>query len=176
MYLGDAPKDDAPKDETEAASEEKVADAEATDAEAKESIPPSPEDESEDETEDNPLLAESATAKNPETPYLGASVREQSGKLVVSRIVRGSPADLAGWNVDDELLAVGDFRATESLMGSYLHQFPIGKPIETLLSRRGQLIHRNLVLAPHRSDDWKLKSIKKLSDDLKARRKQWLEE
>lgn len=127
-----------------------------------------------DESEPTVKLAEAAVAKKPKTPYLGATVREQAGRMIVVQVVRGGPADLAGWNVDDELVAMGDFRATESLLGDHLAQFEVGSAIETLLSRRGQMIHRNLTLEPARGDNWKLSSLKKPTDEQKEHRREWL--
>lgn len=119
-------------------------------------------------------LADAATAKKAKTPYIGATVRDQAGKMVVTQVLRGGPADLAGWNVDDELLALGDFRASESLLGDNLSQFDVGSPIQSLLSRRGQLVERSITLQPHQGDRWKLSSVKKPSDQQKESRKQWL--
>jgi predicted metalloprotease with PDZ domain len=160
----DAPKQDAPKKDAK-----RIADA----------APASGQESTENSTQpsaDKVALAEAATAKKSEAPYLGASVRDQGGKLIVTEIVRGGPADLAGWNVDDELLAVGDFRASENLIREHLGQLGIEKPIESMLARRGQLIQRPITLEPHRPDRWKLATAKKATDQQLERRRQWLDQ
>lgn len=121
-------------------------------------------------------LAEAATAKKAKAPYLGASVRDQGGKMIVVQVIRGGPADIAGWNVDDELVAMGDFRATENLLTDHLAQFDIEKPVKTLLSRRGQILHRSLTLVPARGDDWKLSASKEATAEQKQHRRQWLDQ
>jgi predicted metalloprotease with PDZ domain len=158
--------DDKTEDEPQDGTEDSPTGKELTDTE--------PADETSADEQPKVKLAEAAIAKKPKTPYIGATVREQDGKIVVTQIVRGGPADRAGWNVDDELLAIGDFRATDSLVNQHLAQFPVGSPIETLLSRRGQLMHRPLTLEAHQSDAWKLGVVKKATDEQAENRRKWL--
>lgn len=126
-----------------------------------------------DESADDALAA-SATATAPETPYVGATVSEQAGRMIVATVLRGSPADRAGWNVDDELVALGGFRVTATLWKERLAQFATGEPIDCLLSRRGRLVERQIVLEPSRGEPWKLRQIKKPSDQQQQRRERWL--
>lgn len=128
----------------------------------------------EEANDDQEVLAAAATAKGAKVPYVGASVRGEQGRLVITQVVRGSPADLAGWNVDDELLAVDRFRATEALWNDQIKQFTLGKPIPCLISRRGKLVETELVLAPPQKDEWKLSLPKKSSDWQAAQRQDWL--
>ena len=41
---------------------------------------------------------------------LGATLRNDAGRLVVAQVHRGTPAEKAGVNVDDEILAIGGYR------------------------------------------------------------------
>lgn len=127
-----------------------------------------------EDLDDQEVLAAAATAKGAKVPYVGASVRGEQGRLVITQVVRGSPADLAGWNVDDELLAVDRFRATEALWNDRIKQFTLGTPIPCLISRRGKLVETELVLAPPQKDEWKLSLPKKSSDWQAAQRQDWL--
>lgn len=115
-----------------------------------------------------------ALSRKPKPPYVGATVRDEGGRMVISRIIRGGPADIAGWNVDDELLAVGDYRATPAIWPDQLAQFDVGEPIDMLLARRGELIRRPLTLEPAQEDQWKLAAAKDVTEAQKARRRDWL--
>ena len=42
--------------------------------------------------------------------YLGANTRNDNGRLVITQVRRGTPAYEAGLNVDDEIIAIDDFR------------------------------------------------------------------
>lgn len=125
-------------------------------------------------TESESQKTSRALASKPKPPYVGATVRDEGGRIVVSRIIRGGPADLAGWNVEDELLAVAEYRATPAVWPDQLAQFDVGEPIEMLLSRRGALIRRPLTLEPPREDQWKLSAAKDASETQQARRREWL--
>jgi predicted metalloprotease with PDZ domain len=118
--------------------------------------------------------AAAATAAAPEAPFIGASVRDRGGRLVIARVLRDSPADRAGWNVDDELVGIEQFRASESLWNNRLRYFPVGEPLKTLLSRRGQLIERTLVPAPAAEARWRLRFLDKPTDPQQTRRDAWL--
>lgn len=135
---------------------------------------PAEEDAAEKDAEEESLESSRALESQPKPPYVGATVREEGGRMVVSRIIRGGPADLAGWNVEDELLAVEDYRATPAIWPDQLAQFSIGSPIEMLLSRRGELIRRPLTLEPPREDQWKLTVAKDATEAQEARRRRWL--
>ncbi len=119
-------------------------------------------------------LAAAATAKDLKPPYVGATISEEQGKMVVTSVVRGTPADRAGWNVDDELVALGEFRVTPTLWKEDLAQFDVGKPIDCLLSRRGRLVERVITLEAHRPDAWKLHCLKEPSDAQQRSRQLWL--
>lgn len=119
-------------------------------------------------------LAPSATASAGKTPYTGAKTRNEAGRLLISQVVLGSPADRAGWNVEDELLAIGGFRATEELLDQRLQLLPTGEPIPAILARRGVLVDSSIVLEPHREDRWALKSDPKATPQQLQQRRLWL--
>ena len=56
--------------------------------------------------------------------WLGATTRNDAGRLLVSQVRRETPAQVAGLNVDDEILAIDDVRVrAEGLVGR-LDQYP----------------------------------------------------
>jgi predicted metalloprotease with PDZ domain len=57
------------------------------------------------------------------TVAIGAGLKEESGKLIITSVVDGSPAQAAGFAIDDEILAVDGMRtATTSLFLDTLAQ------------------------------------------------------
>lgn len=119
-------------------------------------------------------LADAARRSAPERPSLGVDLRSEAGRMIVAQVVRGGPADRAGWNVDDELIALDGLRATESLWNDKLKFFEVGKPLKSLLSRRGQLIDRVVVPAAANVGRWKLRWAKPPSEAQQRQRQAWL--
>ena len=75
----------------------------------------------------------------------------------VRRVPRDTPAFLAGFNVDDEVLAIGDERVSSSgAWGERLKSLPPGTEAEVLISRRGRLIRLPVTFAEEPEDDWAL--------------------
>src|SRR5712691_1715518 len=61
-------------------------------------------------------------ADRPAKAWLGITTRNDNGRLVVTQVQRNSPADLAGINVDDEILAIDDFRVRADRLDDRLSQ------------------------------------------------------
>jgi predicted metalloprotease with PDZ domain len=60
-------------------------------------------------------------AKVPQAPYMGWSIADANGKLIVRGIDDGSPAAQAGFGIDDEIVAVDDKRVvTAAQLDHYL--------------------------------------------------------
>jgi predicted metalloprotease with PDZ domain len=78
-------------------------------------------------------------------PWLGVSTRTDAGRLLVSQVRRDSPAQAAGINVDDEILAIGEFRVRDRLDGR-LDQYAPGDRISLLVARRDQLRRLDVTL------------------------------
>lgn len=72
-------------------------------------------------------------------PWLGATTRDDGGRLVVSQVRRGTPALAAGVNVDDEILAIDDVRVRNDGLVSRLEQYRPGDRISLLVARRDRL-------------------------------------
>jgi predicted metalloprotease with PDZ domain len=78
-------------------------------------------------------------------PWLGVSTRTDAGRVLVSQVRRDSPAQAAGINVDDEILAIGEFRVRDRLDGR-LDQYAPGDRISLLVARRDQLRRLDVTL------------------------------
>jgi predicted metalloprotease with PDZ domain len=107
------------------------------------------------------------------TPYLGL---ESSGseRLVVSRVLRDTPAYRAGVNSGDELIAIGDERIPTSGLEAALTGHKPGDAITLLVSRRGQLRRLELELGQTPTASWELERRPQASTTQTARLRGWL--
>jgi len=114
-----------------------------------------------------------APAKKP-SPWLGVTTSEGSGPLVITGVIAGSPAVLAGLNVDDELLAFNQYRASSKSWKDQLKQLGTAEAIQVLISRRGIVRTLEVTLVPEPTQKWQLKPIAKPTDEQKSRLANWL--
>jgi predicted metalloprotease with PDZ domain len=70
--------------------------------------------------------------------WSGITTNAKDGKLTVSAIERGSPAWDAGINVNDELIAVDEFRLSDDLT-KVISSYKSGEAVEIILSRAGTI-------------------------------------
>jgi predicted metalloprotease with PDZ domain len=92
--------------------------------------------------------------KPPETPKEGAAVRGvigcetriDHGRLIVKRVPRGTPASDAGIGVDDEIIAIDDFRVRLDQIAHRLESYRPGDKVSILLARRDVLMRIDLTL------------------------------
>jgi predicted metalloprotease with PDZ domain len=91
----------------------------------------------------------------PLEPTLGVTTRSEGALCKVIAVLEGGPADAAGINPDDVLLAVDSMRVTHATLQERL-DLTRGEPVE-LSFYRGQELRR-LVVRPalERLEDWKL--------------------
>jgi predicted metalloprotease with PDZ domain len=76
--------------------------------------------------------------------WLGAETRVDNGRLLVSRVVRGTPAFDAGLSVDDEILAVDDYRVRADQFATRLDLYNTGDRVSLLIARRDKLTRLDL--------------------------------
>lgn len=104
--------------------------------------------------------------------WLGLTTDTQSGRVVVSRVVRDGPAWTAGVNPGDELIALGGYRLGD--LGDRLRQYRPGTELELLLARRERLVTLPIVLGAPPIEKWRLEADPKASAAQKSRREAWL--
>lgn len=97
--------------------------------------------------------------KDPEAGWLGAGVTSNNGRLLTTSVKRGTPAFEAGLNVDDEILAVNDYRVlgdkTERLEDR-LKQYSPGATVALLVARREKLTRLNVRLGRKPAETWQI--------------------
>ena len=75
-----------------------------------------------------------------DSPWLGVTTRSEAGRLLVSQVRRGSPAEAAGINVDDEIIAMDEFRVAADRLDARLDQYRAGDRVRVMVARRDQLL------------------------------------
>ena len=100
----------------------------------------------------------------PETPrpgerqkaWLGALTKIEEGRLVVTQVKRDTPAWKAGLNVDDEILAIDDFRVRADRLEQRLEQYSPGQRVSLLVARRERILDLNLTFGAEPMRLWRL--------------------
>ena len=117
-----------------------------------------------------------ADANAPGKAWLGATTKNDAGRLIVSQVRRGTPAHQAGVNVDDEILALDDFRVRVDGLDRRLEQYAPGRAVTLLVARRDELIRLPVTLGREPLDSWRLEARPDATAEQQARRKAWMGE
>ena len=116
-----------------------------------------------------------AAAPPAEKPgWLGLQTRVDGGRLVVVEVRRGTPAFDAGISVDDELLAIDDFRVPPTGLAERLAFYRPGDRITVVVARRERLLRLDAVLGEDPGEGWRLAVDPRATDEQRARLAAWL--
>lgn len=105
--------------------------------------------------------------------WTGLSTKSDGGKLVVSAVAESGPGFAAGINVDDEIIAVNDYRVSGSL-SDLLDPFREDETVELLIARRGALSRVALELVSRNVKEWKLEILPTRTEEQEANLAAWL--
>jgi predicted metalloprotease with PDZ domain len=108
--------------------------------------------------------------------WLGATTRNDGGRLIVSQVRRETPAHESGLNVDDEIVAVDDVRVRADALGARLEQYRPGDKVSVLVARRDRLIRIDVTLGTDPGRAWRLEPLPAATDEQKKRLSAWLGE
>ena len=89
-------------------------------------------------------------------PWLGISTRNDNGRLVITQVQRNSPADAFGLNVDDEILAIDEFRVRADRLENRLEQYRTDEKVTFLVARREQLMRIPVTFGIEQRRSWRL--------------------
>jgi predicted metalloprotease with PDZ domain len=92
----------------------------------------------------------------PQAAWLGMSTRNVDGRLIVTQVRRGTPAFVAGLNVDDEILAMNGFRVRADDLAARLGQYQPGAAVALLVARRDELRTLEAVFGVKPPRQWRL--------------------
>jgi predicted metalloprotease with PDZ domain len=108
--------------------------------------------------------------------WLGASTRNDAGRLVVSQVRRETPVHAAGLNVDDEILAIDDVRVRADGLAGRLDQYRPGDQVSVLVARRDRLLRLDVTLGADPGRAWRLEPAPNATDEQKKRLSAWIGE
>ncbi len=106
--------------------------------------------------------------------WLGAVTRNDAGRLVIAQLKRDTPAYSAGLNVDDEILAIGEFRVRADRLDSRLEQYKPGEKISLLVARREELLRLDVTLGSEPSRPWRLEAMPGATETQNQQLTKWL--
>lgn len=103
--------------------------------------------------------------------WLGAETKTDSGRLLVSRLPRATPAFDAGLDVDDEIIAIDDYRLRPEQLSARLDNYRPGDKVSLLVSRRDKILRLELTFGEE-TRKWQLE----LKPDATAAQKRHLDD
>jgi predicted metalloprotease with PDZ domain len=106
--------------------------------------------------------------------WLGLVTRAENGRLVVSQVRRGTPAEAAGLNVDDEILAIGEYRVRPDQWEPRLEAYRPGEHVSVLVARRERLVRLDATFGSEPPRRWRLEPDPSATPQQHARLREWL--
>jgi predicted metalloprotease with PDZ domain len=110
----------------------------------------------------------------PSRAWLGATLRNEAGRLLVSQVRRGGPAHHAGLNVDDEVIAIDGIRVRAERIDERLEQYRNRDRVNLLVARRERLRSLDLVFGEEPPRQWQLQLASGASAMQSAQLARWL--
>jgi len=107
-------------------------------------------------------------------PYTGMTWHSQNGTLRVKSVDLHSPAQLAGIDVGDEIIALAGYRVNADNFGDRLCAYPPNAPVSLTICHQEQLCTVNLLIAEPRSDRWNILEVTNLTSTQAQRLSHWL--
>ena len=99
--------------------------------------------------------------------YIGASLAEDNGRLIIRTIIAGTPAFEQGLNTGDQIVAVDGYRASLTFLQSYIGERKPGDKIRLTIFRFDKLREITFTLG---SDVRKEYDFSSVADPLKIRK------
>jgi predicted metalloprotease with PDZ domain len=119
------------------------------------------------------LLFREASATEARASF-GANIRNDDGRIVVTQVRRGTPAEKGGINVDDEILAIGEFRVRAGQLDNRLAQYRPGDIVSILVARREELRRFDVTLGSEPPRQWSLDTRPGATAEQQAHLNAWL--
>ena len=113
-------------------------------------------------------------ASKPPKAWLGLVTKNEDGRLMVNQVKRGTPGYDAGFNVGDEILAIGDDRVHADQWSRRMECFSPGEKVSILISRRDRLQRLDAAFGQEPPRQWGLEANPEATEAQKARRKAWI--
>jgi predicted metalloprotease with PDZ domain len=92
-------------------------------------------------------------------PYLGIAVKTEHGRETIKTVASHSPAQLAGIDPGDELLAIDGFKITADKLTERLKLYPVGAEINITIFHIDRLMTLPIILTASQPDRYQLHKI-----------------
>jgi predicted metalloprotease with PDZ domain len=106
--------------------------------------------------------------------WLGVRTGVENGRLMVTGILRGSPAYGSGLNVGDEILGLDDVRIALDQLDTRIQAYRPGQRVSLLVSRREALRRIDVTLGEEPPDAWSLEVAPTSGPEQRQHREAWL--
>ncbi|MCC6507678.1 MAG: M61 family metallopeptidase [Pirellulaceae bacterium] len=106
--------------------------------------------------------------------WIGSESAATEGRLWVRRVVRGSPSDAAGLNVDDELLALDGYRVDPASWPDRLGHYRPEDELTLTVARRGRILQLPIRLGYKPTVTWQLEVSPTASSVAEDNLRAWL--
>ena len=113
-----------------------------------------------------------APANGGKKAYIGITTRNDNGRLIIGRVPRETPAFEAGLAVDDEIVALDDFRIRADQFTQRLENYHAGDKVSVMVARRDQIMRLDLTLGEE-PRTWQLEIRTDASGDQKKHLEAW---
>ena len=107
-------------------------------------------------------------------PYLGLVAKSENGREVIKAIEMDSPAQAAGIDPDDELLAIEGLRVKADQLGDRLKDYRPGDSVQFTVFHQDELHTRTVVLAEPRAIAYQLVAVEQPSVTQQQNLQGWL--
>ena len=97
-------------------------------------------------------------------PSLGMIVKSEHGKEMIKSVASNSPAQLAGVDAGDQLLAIDGFKISADQLTDRLKSYQVGQQIELTIFHGDRLITVPTILAPSQPDRYQLYQLEHPTD------------
>ena len=111
----------------------------------------------------------------PAPAWLGLDTRTDRGRLLVAGVRRGTPGYEAGFNVGDEILAIGDYRVGPEAWRQRLGLYRAGDTVTALVARRERLVRLDARFGEAPPEGWRLRPVESPSAAQTRRLDAWLD-
>lgn len=115
-----------------------------------------------------------ADPSDSQPPFIGLTVTTENGKAMVKFVEHSSPAQQAGVDAGDELLALDQLRVSADQLGDRLKAYQPGDEVLLTFFHQDELLTRPVVLAPPRPNRYQLVAVENPSEDQQQSFEGWL--
>lgn len=106
--------------------------------------------------------------KGRDAAYLGASLRQENDRLVVSAVQKGTPAYEQGINANDQIVAIDGARASQTFLQGYLADKKVGEKVRLTIFRFDQLRDIEIILGGRARPSYQIAAVDAPADAQKA--------